>query len=279
MNNYKTRKVEYAEWGWGRSVPYFNATTIHHTTELIRLKDGDGEIYINGAKYALKKGNLYIVRPLTLHAIRKTGETAPVVDFVKFDLRRLAENCAQNANISEYLHFLNDKNAPCVLVGDSKRYDAEKIVSPLFDENSEREQTQQAVFNMLKTLHEQRGNNVYSRVMTEERQHFAVQTAVENLTSRYAEQITVADVAKLMGYDEFYAMKLFKRFCGWSIVDYLNGVRTTKARELLEHTNDNSRQIAEKVGYQSASYFNRQFKKAFGVTPTEYRLQKFDNRK
>lgn len=274
MNNYKSRKVEYAEWGWGRAVPYFNATTFHHTTELIRLKDGCGEIYVNGAKYALTKGNLYIVRPLTLHAIRKTGEAAPVVDFVKFDLRRLAENCSQNAQIGEYLHFFNDKNAPCVLYGDSKSYNAEKIIAPLFDERCEREQTQQAVFNMLKTLYEQRGSFTPSRVMTEERQHFAVQTAVEYLTTHFSEQITVADVANIMGYDEYYAMRLFKRFCGWSIVDYLNGVRVTKARYLLKQTSNNSRNIAKSVGYQSASYFNRQFKKAFGVTPTEYRLQK-----
>lgn len=270
MKDYKTRRVEYAEWGWGRAVPYFCATTLHHSTELIRLECGEGDIYINGEKYALKKGNLYIVRPLTLHTYRPTSTNVPVVDFVKFDLRRLAENSSQIGNIGDYLHFLNDKNAPCVLYGDSIRYNADKLIAPLFAENNTREQTQQAVFNMLRTLHEHR-KFAESGTITEERQHFAVQTAVEYLTSHHTEQIKISDVAQLMGYDEFYAMKLFKRFCGWSIVDYLNGVRTIKACELLEQTKDNSRQIAEKVGYQSASYFNRQFKKTFGITPSEYR--------
>ena len=109
MNNYKTRAVDYAEWGWGRAVPYFCATTMHHTTEIIRLVEGDGEIYINGERFILKKGDLYIVRPLILHAIRKTGETTPVVDFVKLDLRLLAENCPQDSRIGDYLHFFNDK--------------------------------------------------------------------------------------------------------------------------------------------------------------------------
>lgn len=278
MNDYKSRKVEYAEWGWGRAVPSFCATTLHHSTELIRLVSGDADIYINGEKYAMKKGDLYIVRPLTLHAYRQTRESTPIVDFVKFDLRRLAENCSNNARIGDYLHFLNDKNAPCVLYSDSIRYNAEKLVKPLFYEKSEREQTQQAVFNMLKTLHEQRSNFTPSSGMTEERQHFAVQTAVEYLATHYVEQITVEDVSRLMGYDEYYAMKLFKRFCGWTIVDYLNGVRATKAGELLETTTDNSKRIAAAVGYNSASYFNRQFKKTFGLTPTEYR-QRIDNNK
>lgn len=55
MNDYKKRKVEYAEWGWGRPVPYFCATTLHHSTELIRLVEGKADIYINGEKYAMKK--------------------------------------------------------------------------------------------------------------------------------------------------------------------------------------------------------------------------------
>lgn len=272
MNDYKTRKVEYAEWGWGRPVPYFCATTLHHSTELIRLVEGNAEIYINGEKYAMEKGDLYIVRPLTLHSMRKTGDVTPIVDFVKFDLRRLAEDCPQGVRIGDYLHFLNDKNAPCALYGDSIRYDAERVIAPLFKENSAREQTQRAVFDMLKLLHEQRGD-VTTNSITEERQHFAVQTAVEYLTTHYFEQINIDDVAKLMGYDEFYAMKLFKKFCGWTIIDYLNGVRVNVAHDMLKHTNDNSRQIAAKAGYKSASYFNRQFKKAYGITPTEFRQQ------
>lgn len=275
MNDYTTRKVEYAEWGWGRTVPYFCATTLHHTTELIRLRDGCGDIFINGEKFALKKGDLYVVRPLTLHSMRKTDGSAPIVDFVKLDLRRLAENCPPDARIGDYLHFLNDKNAPCVLFGDSIRYNTGKIIAPLFAKDVDREQTQRAVYEMLKTLHEQRRFTQPSGI-TEERQHFAVQTAVEYITSNHNEQIKVADVAKLMGYDEFYAMKLFKRFCGWSIIDYLNGVRLNAARDMLMETEYGSKTIAESVGYKSASYFNRQFKKTFGLTPTEFR-QRIDN--
>lgn len=242
------------------------------------MDKGDGEIYINGESYPLKKGNLYIVRPLTLHAIRKTGDEPPVVDFVKFDLRRLAENCPQESRIGDYLDFLNDKNAPCVIYGDSKRYDSEKIVETLFAEDCTREQAQQAIFNMLELLHEHR-SHLSPHNITEERQHFAVQTAVEHLSSHYTEQIKVSDIATIMGYDEFYTMKLFKKFCGWSIVDYLNGLRITVARRLLQQTNDSSRAIAASVGYQSASYFNRQFKKAYGITPSEFRAQQIDNRK
>lgn len=273
MKDYKTRITEYAEWGWGRAVPYFCATTSHHETELIRLVKGDGEIYINGERFVLKKGDLYIVRPLILHSIRKTGNVAPVVDFVKFDLRLLAENCPPDVIIGDFLHFFNDKNAPCVVDSDNMQYSAEEIIDPLFAENSEREQTQKAIFNLLKLLFEHR-NSVHIPNITEERQHYAAQIIMEYISTNYAkQQIKVSDVATLVGYDEFYTMKLFKKFCGWSIIDYLNGVRVIEARRQLEETNKDVHEIAQSVGYKSASYFNRQFKKTFNITPSELRAQ------
>jgi len=272
MKDFKTRTVEYAEWGWGRAVPYFCAATNHHETELIRLSEGDGEIYINGERFTLKKGDLYIVRPLILHTIRKTGENAPVVDYVKFDLRLLSENCPPNSKIGDYLHFFNDKAAPCVVYGDSIRYNADKIISPLFTEGIAREQTQQAIFNLLKLLHENR-NYIPAANITEERRHFAAQKALEYLSTNYTNRIKVSDVAETVGYDEFYTMKIFKKFCGWSIIDYLNGIRVTEAKRQLTETDKDVCDIAKNVGYQSASYFNRQFKKMYGLTPNELRLQ------
>lgn len=271
--DYKSRVVEYAQWGWGRAVPYFCAATRHHEMELIRLVNGNGEIHINGEKYELKKDRLYIVRSLVLHSIRKTGEIAPVVDFVKADLRLLAQNCPEGADIREYLHFFNDKNSPSIAEDDKE----ESVIAPLFDEHCSREQMQRAVYNLLKLLYKQR-KNIRTSNIAEERRHYAAQNAVEYLTANYTRQVKIADVAAVAGYDEFYTMKLFKHYCGWSIVDYLNGLRVTEAKRILEQTDEDVRDVAVKVGYKSGSYFDRQFKKIFGITPSELRAQKIDNK-
>lgn len=273
MTEYKTCKVDYAEWGWARPNPNFCAAAKHHETELIRLVEGDGDIYINGERFKMQRNCLYIVRPFILHVIRKTGDVAPVVDFVKADLRLLSVNCADDAKIGEYLHFFNDKNAPSVLCGDN----VQNIIDMIFSCDCNREQMQRAVFCMLVQLHGQRRNGRAVSNITDEKQHFAVQTAVEYLSANYSKQIMVSDVASVMDYDEFYAMKLFKRYCGCSVVDYLNGVRVTEARKKLLNPEMNVKDIALSVGYKSASYFNRQFKREFGITPVEYRRQKFDN--
>lgn len=278
MKANKSRSTDYAEWNWGHSVPYFCATTIHHETEIIRLIKGEGEIYVNGECFTLKLGDLYVVRPFVLHSLRRTSPSPLLIDYIKLDLRLLANNCPTDYKIGDYLHFFNDETSPSVVYGDSIRYNLDRVTVALFDEKSTREQTQKAIFNLLKVLHAAR-NSVPLSNMTDERRHYAVQNAVEYLTTNFDKPVKICDVASVMGYDEFYAMKLFKRFCGWSVIDYLNALRVTRAIQLLDETSDNVCAIAKRVGYSSATYFNRQFKKAFGETPVEYRRQKIDNDK
>ena len=64
---------------------------------------------------------------------------------------------------------------------------------------------------------------------------------------------------------------LFKDELGLTIIEYLTDIRITAAKQMLENSDLMVKQIAEKVGYQEASYFTRVFKKNTGVSPAEYR--------
>ena len=66
-------------------------------------------------------------------------------------------------------------------------------------------------------------------------------------------------------------MKYFKKVMGTSFIDYLNEYRLSMASRLLLTTSDNILEIAAECGYDNLSYFNRLFKKKFGVTPSAYR--------
>jgi len=65
--------------------------------------------------------------------------------------------------------------------------------------------------------------------------------------------------------------KYFKKETGQTIIEYLIKIRMNKAKNYLIGSNDNINNISNKVGYQNASSFIRQFKNTVGLTPGEYR--------
>ena len=58
---------------------------------------------------------------------------------------------------------------------------------------------------------------------------------------------------------------------GCLFIQYLNDYRLTMAGEFLQNTEESVTQIALKCGFENLSYFNRLFRRKFGVTPGQYR--------
>ena len=67
---------------------------------------------------------------------------------------------------------------------------------------------------------------------------------------------------------------IFKDATGETFVSVLTDIRMSHARKLLEQTNLKSGEVAEKVGYSDPHYFSICFKKATGMSPTEYAKEK-----
>jgi len=65
--------------------------------------------------------------------------------------------------------------------------------------------------------------------------------------------------------------QLVKNKTGKSYSKHLLEIRIEKAQELLRNTNDSIETVAEKVGYSDYFYFMKFFKKATGMSPSEYR--------
>jgi two-component system, response regulator YesN len=92
------------------------------------------------------------------------------------------------------------------------------------------------------------------------------------VAERYAEPGLSLDImADIVGLSPGYLARLFKLVVGQSFGDYLNGVRLTKARELLTATRMSAQAIGESVGIYSAPYFSTLFKKSYGLSPSRYR--------
>ena len=95
--------------------------------------------------------------------------------------------------------------------------------------------------------------------------------AVLYINQYYTKDFRLDALARLCDISKSYLCKLFKQKYGKGITEYITELRLHKACVLLEKTDHTVVSIANDTGYVDCGYFNRLFKKHFGVTPLEYR--------
>lgn len=87
----------------------------------------------------------------------------------------------------------------------------------------------------------------------------------------YGQNISLEDIAQLVGISPFYLSRLLKQELNKSFVEVLTEVRITKALKLLPDQTKTIREISEEVGYFNTNYFYKVFKKHTGMTVGEIR--------
>jgi AraC-like DNA-binding protein len=93
----------------------------------------------------------------------------------------------------------------------------------------------------------------------------------DHISRHHAEKLSVAQAARLSGMSAPQFMKLFKQVAGMTLVAYLHHVRLSNAARLLKETALSIAEIAVQTGFADQSYFDKRFKKAFGMTPKAFR--------
>jgi len=99
-----------------------------------------------------------------------------------------------------------------------------------------------------------------------------VRRAREYLEAHYQDHETCLDsLADHLGLTPAYLSKLFKTETGRNYGDELAALRMEKAKALLRQTNLKTSEIGVMVGYPNPQYFATAFRKAAGVSPSEFR--------
>jgi AraC-like DNA-binding protein len=89
--------------------------------------------------------------------------------------------------------------------------------------------------------------------------------------SRYAEPLTVGDLADAAGLSRAHFSRAFRRTFGESPHAYLLTRRLERAAALLRTTDRSVAEICLAVGLQGIGSFTTSFKRAYGLTPRAYR--------
>lgn len=98
-----------------------------------------------------------------------------------------------------------------------------------------------------------------------------IDNAVTYFTENYNRDINIEEYAASRGMSVSWFIRSFKKYTGFTPLQYIVSIRVGNAQILLETTNYAVNEISRIVGYDNQLYFSRLFHKLKGYSPTEYR--------
>ena len=91
------------------------------------------------------------------------------------------------------------------------------------------------------------------------------------IQTHFSTPIAVEDIAESANISRSECFRCFSIFCCTAPMEYVNRYRLQCAAQKLTDTNASIADVCYACGFSSTSYFGKAFRKAYGMTPTEFR--------
>ncbi len=249
----------------------------HSELELIVIKKGRGLVSVDFRQRSVTSGDIVLIRPGQLHSIEQDGSHSMEYENIILKPHLLISDepdlCA--------LRFINPLMAGAIpsetFLTPSLPYyrqvsECIRQIDGLCEAQPEGFQLAvkgllfQFIFLLVSNQSPQENPALLQTKSLEK-----MKTILKYVEEHYAERITVEDMADLTYYSKSHFMKFFKAHMGTGFIEYLNDYRLSMAERLLRSSDHSVLDIAQMSGFDNLSYFNRIFKRKYGISPGKYR--------
>ena len=100
-----------------------------------------------------------------------------------------------------------------------------------------------------------------------------IRAVIALLEEQLHRDLTLEEMARHVNLSPSRLRHLFKEETGMSPARFLKTLRLKRAKGLIEGTFLNLKQIMDRVGIKDRRHFAKDFKKAYGLGPAEYRAR------
>lgn len=242
-HNYNAFFYENCEWFYH----------FHKNFELIYILSGDVELTLNGTKYPLPTDTFALILPNEFHAYRTPRESLAWVGVFSADFVYEFSALTQNRRASTPVF----RRAPQI-----REFLLKYLISDTVPDRLLLKSALYAVCNEFL--------NAVSLYPSANESSF-ICDILYYLSQNFQEDISLAAIADLLGYEYHYLSRQFHRHFHVNFRKFLNIYRADFAREQLLHTDIKITEIAHLSGFQTTRTFNRIFKEQTGMTPSEFR--------
>jgi len=98
-----------------------------------------------------------------------------------------------------------------------------------------------------------------------------VEAAIEKIRNQYNKELSLDSLAQKLNVSSRNLSRRFQKATGYTTMRYVQKQRLLKAKQLLTSSTLSIEQIAQQVGFGSASVFGRGFKTEYAKSPLQYR--------
>lgn len=252
----------------------------HNYIEIVYVCTGEIVHYIDGKVLSMQAGDLLLMNQHVKHSVKRAKMDDIGINFIAlpefFDIplqmmRRqnviadfLLGTLRQNYTLPQYLLFQlkNQKYISNLMEN--------MISSVVYDSKNEdviNQYSMGLVFLYLLNHMDKLAHN-----SSQSYEDVVIQAALKYIDSQYRTAV-LSRIAEDFHLSLSAVSRLIKKNTGFTFVELLMRKRFQKALMFLVETDLPIEQIASNIGYENQSYFYRQFKAYYGVTPSQYRSE------
>jgi AraC-like DNA-binding protein len=243
----------------------------HREIELIYVREGRLDFFVNAVKYSLVRGDLLIIPPYAIHRVPAHSEGKTGHDCVCFSATLLCDEALRTVLEGTPSLPARHVRADEDLDGMYAAY-MKNAFRACREEKEGWELVAVGNLSLLFAVLKEEGT------FSQEGSAFGGATFAHDVIAyvegHFSESLTSKDIADFFHVSQSHFCRVFKDGFGTTFEKYLLAYRLECARALLYHGELSVTEIAYKTGFHSGSYFGKTFRERYGETPLSYRNTK-----
>lgn len=251
----------------------------HDFWEFLYVDKGEVEVMADASGYKLKQGEIIFHKPNEFHSVWANGFVAPNLIVVSFECNSPAMKFFENKIL-----YIGDfeKNLLAQIIREAREAYVSPLNTPSLMKLEKRKESAFGCEQLIKISLEnmliylfRKGSNInkeskLSSSVKERSDRDMLTKIITFLEDNVSKSISFNDVCKFSALSKTYLKVLFKEKTGYSVMEYYNNLKIDAAKKLIREGQYNFTEIAGLLDYASIHYFSKHFKKATGMTPSEY---------
>lgn len=246
----------------------------HDAYEIYYLLEGERNYFIKDRTYHIQKGDLILIDVNELH---KTMDAQfPIHERILLNFKKnfLPQETQKTVSTDLFQCFHQQTN---LLRLDSAGQDfIRSLLLKMVAENDSFKPDstlylQTLLTELLIVLNRQFTKRLTGPFPFPNQVHQKIAVIIDFLNKNYQQDLNLSMLAEHFLISKYYLSRTFKDITGFTLVEYINGIRTKQAQHMLKTTTYNVTTISQKVGFDNQTHFGRVFKAITGSAPLQYR--------